>query len=35
VTESDIKATYQAGTLEIRIPAPKQEAAKKIPITKS
>jgi HSP20 family protein len=32
VTESDIKATYNAGTLEIRIPEPKQEPAKKIPI---
>ncbi len=35
VTESDIKATYKAGTLEIRIPEPKQEPAKKIPIAKS
>ncbi len=35
VTESDIKATYKAGILEIRIPAPKQEPAKKIPIAKS
>jgi len=35
VTESDIKATYKAGTLEIRIPEPKQEAAKKIPIAVS
>jgi len=35
VTESDIKATYQAGILEIRIPEPKLEQAKKIPIAKS
>jgi HSP20 family protein len=35
VTESDIKATYKAGTLEIRIPEPRREAAKKIPIAKS
>jgi HSP20 family protein len=35
VAGSDIKATYTAGTLEIRIPEPKQEPAKKIPITKS
>jgi len=35
VTESDIKASYKAGTLEIRIPEPKQEPAKKIPIAKS
>jgi HSP20 family protein len=35
VTESDIKATYKAGTLEIRIPEPKQEPTKKIPISKS
>jgi HSP20 family molecular chaperone IbpA len=35
VTESDIKATYQAGILEIRIPEPRQESAKKIPIAKS
>jgi HSP20 family protein len=32
VSQSDIKATYKAGTLEIRIPEPKQEPAKKIPI---
>ncbi len=35
VAESDIKATYKAGTLEIRIPEPKQEPTKKIPISKS
>jgi HSP20 family protein len=35
VTESDITATYKAGTLEIRIPEPKHEPAKKIPIAKS
>ena len=35
VTESDIKATYKAGILEIRISEPKQEPAKKIPIAKS
>jgi HSP20 family protein len=35
VTESDIKATYQAGILEIRIPEPRQEPAKKIPIARS
>jgi HSP20 family protein len=35
VTESDIKASYKAGTLEIRIPEPRQEPAKKIPIAKS
>jgi HSP20 family protein len=35
VTESDIKATYKAGTLEIRIPEPRREPAKKIPIAKS
>jgi HSP20 family molecular chaperone IbpA len=33
--EADITATYKAGTLEIRIPEPKQELAKKIAITKS
>ncbi len=33
MTESDIKATYKAGILEIRIPEPKQEPARKIPIT--
>jgi len=35
VTESDIKASYKAGILEIRIPEPRQESAKKIPIAKS
>jgi HSP20 family protein len=35
VQESEIKATYKAGVLEIRIPEPKQEAAKKIPIARS
>jgi HSP20 family protein len=35
VSESDIKASYKAGTLEIRIPEPKQQPAKKIPIAKS
>jgi HSP20 family protein len=34
-TESDITATYQAGILEIRVPEPKQEPARKIPISKS
>ena len=33
--ESDITATYKAGTLEIRVPEPKQEPAKKIPIDAS
>jgi HSP20 family protein len=35
VTEADITATYQAGVLEIRIPEPKPEPAKKIAISKS
>ena len=35
ITESDITATYEAGILEIRVPEPKQETAKKIPISKS
>ncbi len=35
VSESDIKATYKAGTLEIRIPEPRPEPAKKIPIATS
>jgi len=35
ITESDITATYQAGILEIRVPEPKQEPAKKIPIVVS
>ncbi len=34
VTEADITATYKAGILEIRIPEPKREPAKKIPISK-
>ncbi len=34
VTEADITATYKAGVLEIRIPEPKREAAKKIAISK-
>ena len=35
VTESDITATYEAGVLEIRIPEPKHEPAKKIAISKA
>lgn len=35
VTEADITATYKAGILEIRIPEPKHEPARKIPISKS
>jgi HSP20 family protein len=35
ITESDITATYKAGILEIRVPEPKLEPAKKIPISKS
>lgn len=35
VTQADIKATYKAGMLEVRIPEPKPEEAKKIPISKS
>jgi HSP20 family protein len=35
VTEADIAATYKDGTLEIRIPEPKHEEAKKIAISKS
>jgi HSP20 family protein len=35
VTESDITASYSAGILEIRVPEPKGEPAKKIPISKS
>ena len=35
VTGSDVKATYKAGILEIRIPEPKQPPVKKIPIAKS
>jgi HSP20 family protein len=35
VTEADITATYTAGVLEIRIPEPKREPAKKIAISKA
>lgn len=35
VKESDIKATYKAGILEVRIPEPKAEPAAKIPIARS
>jgi HSP20 family protein len=35
VTEADITATYNGGILEIRVPEPQQESAKKIPISKS
>ncbi len=35
VTEADITATYKAGVLEIRIPEPKHEPAKKITISKA
>ncbi len=35
VSESDITATYNAGILEIRVPEPKQEPAKKVAISKS
>jgi len=35
VTEAGITATYQAGVLEIRIPEPKPEPAKKIAISSS
>jgi HSP20 family protein len=35
VTEADITANYKDGILEIRIPTPKVEAAKKIPIAKT
>ena len=35
VTQADIKATYKAGMLEVRIPEPKPEEARKIPISKS
>jgi HSP20 family protein len=34
VTESDIKATYTDGILEVRIPVPEPMAEMKIPITK-
>ena len=33
--EGDITASYQDGVLEIRIPEPKHEEAKKIAISKS
>jgi HSP20 family protein len=35
VTEADITAVYKDGVLEIRIPEPKREEAKKIAISKS
>jgi HSP20 family protein len=35
VTEADIAATYKDGVLEIRIPEPTREPAKKIAISKS
>ena len=35
VTEADITAAYKDGVLEIRIPEPKREPAKKIAISKS
>jgi HSP20 family protein len=35
ITESDITAAYKAGILEIRVPEPKQEPAKKIPVSNS
>jgi HSP20 family protein len=35
VTEADITATYKDGVLEIRIPEPEHEEAKKIAISKS
>ena len=35
VTEADIAATYKDGVLEIRIPEPKHEPAKKIAISKA
>lgn len=35
ITESDITADYKAGILEIRIPEPKQEPARKIPVSRS
>ncbi len=34
VTEADITATYKDGVLEVRVPEPKHEAAKKIAISK-
>jgi HSP20 family protein len=35
VTADDITATYKAGVLEIRVPEPKREPARKIAISKS
>ena len=35
VTEANITATYKAGVLEIRIPEPKREPAKKIAVSKA
>jgi HSP20 family protein len=35
VTDADVTATYKDGILEIRVPAPKHEPAKKIPISKT
>ncbi|HEX5366220.1 MAG TPA: Hsp20/alpha crystallin family protein [Acidimicrobiales bacterium] len=35
VSESDINANYRDGVLEIRIPTPQGEAARKIPIAKT
>ena len=35
VTGADITATYKAGVLEVRIPEPKPEEAKKIAVSKS
>jgi HSP20 family protein len=35
VSEADVTATYKDGILEIRVPAPPVEPAKKIRVTKS
>jgi HSP20 family molecular chaperone IbpA len=35
VTEADITASYKDGILEIRVPEPKHEEAKKIAISRS
>jgi HSP20 family protein len=35
VTEADVTATYEAGVLEIRVPEPKREPARKIAISKA
>jgi HSP20 family protein len=35
VTGDDVTATYEAGVLEVRVPEPKREPAKKIAISKS